>query len=145
MSESAPVIVNSQAVANNKLAERFFEAIFRADRAELLRIFAPDVYWVVPQSAVPPFAGRHQGAEKIADMMLSSVTVTFLPDTVRHRILLSMADENRVIVETNMTAKQASGREYCNFYVFIFECAGGLIREIREHVDTAYAIRFFGE
>ena len=131
-------------VANRKLAERFFEAVFRADRAELLRIFSPDVCWVVPQSAVPPFAGRHHGTEKIADMMLSSVTATFLPNTVRHHILLSMADENRVIVETNMTALQATGREYCNYYVFIFEFEGGLIREIREHVDTAYAIKFFG-
>jgi ketosteroid isomerase-like protein len=131
-------------VSNKKLAERFFEAVFRSDRAELLRIFAPDVCWVVPQSAVPPFAGRHHGAEKIADMMLSSVTATFLPNTVRHHILLSMADENRVIVETNMTAMQATGREYCNYYIFIFECEGSLIREIREHVDTAYAIKFFG-
>lgn len=132
------------AIANNKLAERFFEAIFQADRPELLRIFAPDVSWVVPQSAVPPFAGRHKGAEKIADMMLSAVSGTFESGTVRHRILLSMADEQRVIVETNMTALQASGKEYCNFYVFIFECEGGLIQEIREHVDTAYAIKFFG-
>jgi ketosteroid isomerase-like protein len=139
------MIRSAEAAANQDLAERFFEAIFRADRAELLRIFAPDISWVVPQSAVPPFAGRHQGAEKIADMMLGSVTVTFLPGTVRHHVLLSMADERRVIVETNMTARQASGREYSNFYVFIFECAGGLIREIREHVDTAYAIRFFGD
>lgn len=135
---------STQAIANKKLAERFFDAISSADRAELLQIFAPDINWVVPQSAVPPFAGRHQGAEKIAGMMLDSVSVVFVANTVRHRILLSMADENRVIVETNMTARQAGGAEYCNFYVFIFECGNGLIREIREHVDTAYAIKFFG-
>jgi ketosteroid isomerase-like protein len=70
--------------------------------------------------------------------------MTFLPNTVRHRVLLSMADEHRVMVETNMTAMQGTGREYSNFYVFILECRGGLIREIREHVDTAYAVEFFG-
>jgi ketosteroid isomerase-like protein len=136
----------AQATAiNEQLAEDFFEAIFTADRATLLRVMHPDVIWQVPQSAVPPFAGRHQGAEKIADMMLQSVSATFLPRTVRHRILMSMADERRVIAETNMTAQQANGREYNNFYIFIFECAEGRIREIREHVDTAYAIQFFGQ
>lgn len=133
------------AAGNRRLAERFFEGIFNADRDALLAILAPDAEWVVPKTAVPPYAGRHRGAEHIVDMMLQSVTATFLPHTVRHRILLSMADAQRVIAETNMTATQPDGREYDNFYVFIFECADGRIREIREHVDTVYAIRFFGQ
>jgi len=133
------------AAVNKQLAEDFFEAIFNADRTTLLRIMHAQVVWQVPQSAVPPYAGRHQGAEKIADMMLHSVRETFLPHSVRHRILMSMADAGRVVVETHMTAQQASGREYSNFYVFILECEDERIREIREHVDTAYAVRFFGQ
>lgn len=135
----------AQTVFNSRLAEEFFDAIFHADRAALLRIMQPQVVWQVPQSAVPPYAGRHQGAEKIVDMMLHSVGETFLPHSVRHHILMSMVDDRRVVVETHMTARQASGREYSNFYVFIFECDDGRIQEIREHVDTAYAVRFFGQ
>jgi ketosteroid isomerase-like protein len=129
---------------NKALAEQFFDGILHADRAAMLGIVAPDLVWVVPQSAVPPYAGTHHGAAHIVDMMLHSVSQTFLPGTVRHHILLSVTDGDTVIVETNMKARQPDGREYDNFYVFIFEIRDGVISQIREHVDTAYAVRFFG-
>lgn len=127
-----------------KAVEVFFKAITDADSAAMLALMQPDVEWLVPKTAAPPYGGRHQGAQKIVDMMLLSVKATFLPGTVVHRVLMQMSDEQRVIAETNMTAKQANGREYNNHYVFIFEFRDGLISEIREHVDTAYAVQFFG-
>ena len=129
---------------NKRLAQQFFDGIRRADRAALLAIVDPALVWVVPQSAVPPYAGTHRGAERIVDMMLDSVNRTFLPGTVDHRVLLCLAEGDTVVAETNMKARQPDGREYDNFYVFIFEFENGLIGQVREHVDTAYAIRFFG-
>lgn len=130
-------------IHNRQLAERFFRCITDADREGMLGLTSPDLTWVVPQSAVPPYGGTHHGAVKIVDMMLSSVSRTFLPGTVHHRILMSLAEGDTVVVETNMRARQENGREYDNFYVFIFECRDGLITQIREHVDTAYAVQFF--
>ena len=129
---------------NKQMAQRFFDGIFHADSAALLEIVSPDLVWAVPQSAVPPYAGVHRGAGRIVEMMLDSVRRTFLPGTVRHHVLLCVAEGDTVVAETNMKARQADGREYDNHYVFIFEFENGLISEIREHVDTAYAIRFFG-
>jgi ketosteroid isomerase-like protein len=135
---------NDRANNNTHAVDAFFKAITANDSATMLALMAPEVEWVVPKTAAPPYGGRHRGARKIVDMMLLSVKATFLPGTVIHRVLMQMSDEQRVIAETNMTAKQASGREYNNFYVFIFEFEDGLITEIREHVDTAYAVQFFG-
>jgi ketosteroid isomerase-like protein len=129
---------------NVAAAERFFAAITAADSATMLALLDPQVEWLVPKTAAPPYGGRHRGAQKIVDMMLQSVKATFLPGTVIHNVLMWMSDDTRVIAETNMTARQANGREYNNFYVFIFEFRDGLITEIREHVDTAYAVQFFG-
>lgn len=123
---------------------RFFEAITSADRAAMLALMDPEAEWLVPRTAVAPYAGRHRGAAKIVEMMLHATRATFLPGTVKHRVLAQMSDLNRVIAETEMEARQSNGREYRNFYVFIFEFRDGRIREIREHVDTAYAIQFFG-
>lgn len=123
---------------------RFLEAITRADAGTMLALMHPDVEWVVPKTAVAPYAGRHRGAGKIVEMMVQAVQATFLPGTVVHRVLAQVGDARRIMVETEMTAKQASGREYRNSYVFIFEFRGERIGEIREHVDTAYALQFFG-
>ena len=45
---------------------------------------------------------------------------------------------------TRLTATHLDGRQYDNRYVFVFEFLDGRIAELREHVDTVYAARFFG-
>lgn len=131
-------------VAQEAIVAGFFEAIANGDRETMLALMDPEAQWIVPRTAVAPYAGRHRGAAKIVDMMLQATTATFLPGTVRHRVLTQMSDASRVMAETEMVARQTGGCEYRNFYVFIFEFRDGRICEIREHVDTAYAIQFFG-
>lgn len=47
------------------------------------------------------------------------------------------ADGARVIVEETMTATLPDGRPYKNDYCFVFELENGLIRHVREYMDTA--------
>lgn len=129
---------------NEHLAQRFLRATREADREELLRLFDPDVRWSVPQGAIPPYGGTHQGAEHIADMMLASVGGAFVPGSMSHRVLLTLSDDRHVMMELNLRARTADGREYDNFYVFVFEIRDGRITQFREHVDTRYAAGFFG-
>lgn len=129
---------------NKALARRFFEGLHRADRAALLALVQPDLTWVVPKSAVEPYAGTHDGAEHIVALMLDAVARAFEPGSAHHELLLCLAEGDTVVAETRMTARRPDGAEYDNHYVFIFECRDGRIGQIREHVDTAYAIRFFG-
>jgi ketosteroid isomerase-like protein len=51
-----------------------------------------------------------------------------------------------VIVEETMTATLANGNQYVNEYCLVFELRDGLIRQVREYMDTAKGIRMiFGE
>jgi ketosteroid isomerase-like protein len=130
--------------ANVQLAHRFLAATREGNRDELLEIFDPDLVWVIPKGAIPPYGGTHRGAETIATMMLDSVGRTFLPGSMAHRILLTMGEDRHVMMELNLRARTPDGRDYDNDYVFVFEIGDGRIRELREHVDTRYAAGFFG-
>lgn len=128
---------------NRSLVQAFLEAINTDDRTRMLSLLDEHVLWSVPASAVPPYGGTHQGAELVVDMMLSASRKTFVPGSVRHEILRTVAEADVVVAETRMQARQSDERRYDNQYVFIFTIAHGRITEIREHVDTAYAIQFF--
>lgn len=127
-----------------QMALRFIEHINRGARADLRELFADDVLWVVPKSAVPPYAGEHRGAEHVIDLMLSAVMNSFDANGVKHEVRLALAEDDWVMLETVMRGKHVDGRCYENEYVFLLRLAGDCIVEIREHVDTAYAVRFFG-
>ena len=51
-----------------------------------------------------------------------------------------------VVVEERMRATLADGGRYDNDYCFVFELENGLIRRVREYMDTAKGHRMiFGE
>ena len=130
--------------SNKQIAIDFIQAINNQDRDCLLRLMHDAATWTVPQSAVAPYAGTHQGALIIAEMMLGAVEQAFDADGVCHSIGLCVAERDHVVLETRMTARQPTGNCYENAYVFIFYILDGSIVSIREHVDTAYALQFFG-
>ena len=78
------------------------------------------------------------------DRHLGAVEATFVPGTQRYEIRVMVAEGDHVLAETQLTARAPDGREYRNFYCFVFEMNEGRICEIREHVDTIYAASFFG-
>jgi ketosteroid isomerase-like protein len=128
---------------NKRLARRFFEAIDAGDPRELRTLLRDDVVWVVPRSAPAPYGGRHQGADRIVELMLGAVEGTFVPGTQAYEIRVMVAEDDHVLAETQLSARTPDGREYRNFYCFVFEMNDGRIAEIREHVDTIYAASFF--
>ena len=130
--------------ANKRRVAEFFAALGRADRAALRALVADDLVWVVPRSAIAPYAGRHEGAERILDLMLSAVDGTFEPGSQVAEPTLVVGEGDAVMAEVHMRARSRRGSLYDNWYCFVFELRGGRIREIREHVDTAHAVRFFG-
>lgn len=129
--------------SNKQTAIDFIKAINSRDRDRMLHLMHDAATWTVPQSAVAPYAGTHQGASVIADMMIGAVEQAFDANGVYHDVGLCVAEDDHVVIETRMTARQPTGKRYENAYVFIFYIPDGSIASIREHVDTAYAIQFF--
>ena len=125
------------------LVDAYFSAVSAGDRQRLLEVFAPDLRWRVPQGAIAPYAGLHEGSEHIADMMLGAVGQSFVPGSQQTTIKTKLFGEQVMAVETVMTAETPDQRSYQNSYTFFFEFEDGRIVEIREHVDTRYAADFF--
>jgi ketosteroid isomerase-like protein len=122
----------------------YFDAVGKGDRTRLLELFAPDLRWRVPNGAIEPYAGLHEGAETIVETMLGAVGDAFVPGSQSTEILNLVFGDDLVVAETEMRAKTPAGDEYRNRYCFFFEFHDGRISEIREHVDTRYAANFFG-
>ena len=125
------------------LVSEYFDAVGLGDRERLLAIFTPDVCWRVSQGAIEPYAGRHDGAEPIVELMLSAVTGAFVPGSQKTEILNLLYGDAIAVAETVMRATTPTGEQYRNDYALFFEFREGRICEIREHVDTRYAANFF--
>ncbi len=121
----------------------YFESVGRGDRAALGALFAEDMRWRVPQGAIEPYAGLHEGAQTIIDLMLGAVDHAFVPGSQKTEIKNLVFGDDLAVAETQLHAETADGRKYCNDYTFFFEFEDGRISEIREHVDTRYAANFF--
>jgi ketosteroid isomerase-like protein len=120
----------------------YFAALGRGERAAMRRLVADDLVWVVPRSAPPPFAGAHHGAERVLDLMLGAVEQAFLPGSQQIELTELVGEGELVIAEAHMRARAAHG-DYDNWYCFVVRFREGRIAEIREHVDTITAARFF--
>ena len=123
----------------------YFDAVGKGDQGRLMRLFTTDLRWRVPKGAIKPYAGLHEGAEKIIDMMLGAVSGAFVAGSQKTEILNLVFGDDLAIAETEMRATSPEGQQYRNDYVFCFEFRDGHIAEIREHVDTRYAADFFAE
>lgn len=123
--------------------EAYFTAVSANDATQLGRLLTDDLRWRVPQGAIEPYAGLHEGAQEIIQMMLGAVEHSFVPGSQETEILTTLYGEDLTCVETEMRATTPDGRQYRNDYTFFFEFRDGRISEIREHVDTRYAAEFF--
>jgi len=127
----------------NAMAEAYFRTVCAADAEGLRALFADNIRWRIPQGAIEPYGGTHQGADKIVDMMLGAVDQSFEAGSQRFEVVTTLIGDDVVCKETKMSAIAPDGREYCNDYTFFFVFRDELISEIREHVDTRYAAGFF--
>jgi ketosteroid isomerase-like protein len=131
---------------NKERLRVLLRGIEAGDPGAIESCFIPDAQWVIPRTAPEPYAGRHTGRGKIAEMMVGSIDHTFVPGSVDWRPGLMVGEGEVVMAEANLRAETPDGRTYDNHYVFVaeFDAATGRIAELREHVDTRYAAGFFG-
>jgi uncharacterized protein len=76
------------------------------------------------------------GREQIGRMFGTEVWKFFVAD-VAIDFRGVHADGNTVVIEQRMRATLANGNAYDNDYCFVLELENGLIRRVREYMDTA--------
>ena len=108
------------------------------DVRRIAAVFTPDAEWIAPQGNATAVALHHAdhmiGAEQIARFIAVEMHKLFQNIDVQFRGIHAAGDT--VIVEERMRATLPRGEVYDLEYCFVFELDGGLIRLVREYMDT---------
>jgi len=103
-------------------------------------MFTEDAEWLAPNGNATAVALNRPshivGRDQIAQTFGKDIWKLFAADVkVEFRGVYGEGDI--VIVEHRMQATLANGNAYDNDYCFVFEVEDGLIRRVREYMDTA--------
>lgn len=116
------------------------------DPERVSAVFTTDAEWLAPPDNATALAvdGTHHliGRDRIVQFLTSEFGRVFVDDVaVEFRGVF--ADGNTVVVEEHMEATLAHGGHYENDYCFVFELEGGLIKRVREYMDTKRGADWF--
>jgi ketosteroid isomerase-like protein len=131
------------------LVKGVWQAFSTRDPEQIAPYFHEDAQWLAPAAngTAVALGGSHR-------MIGRAAIVTFISHDFGRLFAENVsidfrgfyADGDTVIVEETMTATLANGNQYVNEYCFVFELRDGLIRQVREYMDTAKGTRMiFGE
>ena len=123
---------------NKQVVRDQFAAMERQDADAQRALMTDDVRWWVPQSAAE-FAGiaRPLAGKEAVFGLIGNPGAYF--SEMHWTIDQVVAERDHVAVHAHMQGRTASGNDYLNHYHWLYRLEGGLIAEIWEHVDTAYA------
>ena len=134
------------ALTSKQLVVNAWQAFATRDPGQVRAVFAPDAEWLAPPGNATALAldGEHHlvGRERIVQFLTSDFGRVFVAGvSVDFRGFY--ADGDTVIVEERMQATLAHGGHYDNDYCFVFELENGLIKRVREYMDTQRGARWF--
>ncbi|MGO1051897.1 nuclear transport factor 2 family protein [Crossiella sp. CA198] len=123
-----------------EIVRQAWQTFSTRDRDRIAAVFTPDAEWLAPAGNATARAldiTHHMiGREQIADFLAVDFPRLFTSDiAITFRGFHTAGDT--VIVEETMTATLADGSHYANDYCLVFEVHNGLIRRVREYLDTA--------
>lgn len=117
-----------------------WQAFASRDPERIAAVFAEDAEWLAPPGNATARAmqsSHHMiGRARIAHFIAVEFGTLFCSD-VESRIHGMYADGDTVVVEQSLSATLSNGRHYENDYCLVFEIENGLIRRVREYMDTA--------
>jgi uncharacterized protein (TIGR02246 family) len=127
-------------IDNRAVVQAAWRAFATHDAEQIAAFFTEDAEWLAPAgnaTAVALDAPSHMiGRQAITHFLAHEFSRLFVSD-VAVDFRGFYVDGDRVVVEETMTATLANGNAYRNDYCFVFELRDGLIRGVREYMDTA--------
>jgi ketosteroid isomerase-like protein len=133
----------SDVETNKQVVRDQIAAMGRQDAVAQGALMTDDVRWWVPQSAVEAAGIARPLAGKTAVLGLLAGAGAFFSES-HFSIDQVVAEDDHVAVHMHMQGRTASGKDYLNYYHFLYRLEGGRIAEVWEHVDTAYAYARMG-
>ncbi|MCK2217020.1 nuclear transport factor 2 family protein [Actinomadura sp. ATCC 31491] len=109
-------------------------------------LFTPDAEWLAPPGNATALAldGTHHliGRDRIVRFLTEEFPAVFVDD-VSVTFTGVHADGDTVVAEARLRATLAHGGHYDNEYCFVFELESGLVRRVREYMDTQRGAAWF--
>ena len=122
---------------NQELVRSFVETLSSGDLGRLAPLFHEDAVWTVCATGIPG-AGSHPGRRVILEEFLGPVRGMFQPGEPKLEITNVVANDRWVAFEATGRGSFRSGTPYENHYSFWLELDGGIVRTLREYMDSQY-------
>ena len=90
------------------------------------------------------FAGTLKGKDQIMNDLFNVLGDQLEGTGISLEIKQLIAEGDKVVAEMQGTARSVSGKDYNNTYNIILTVKDGLIREMREYLDTELVTEVFG-
>ncbi|MEV4353795.1 nuclear transport factor 2 family protein [Nonomuraea sp. NPDC049625] len=134
------------AASNKQLIIDAWRVFATRDADRVRDVFAPDAEWLAPAGNATSRAidGTHHliGRDRIVRFLTEEFATVFV-DNVSIEFAGFYADGGTVVVEMRLQATLAHGGHYDNEYCFIFELESGLVKRVREYMDTQRGAAWF--
>jgi ketosteroid isomerase-like protein len=126
---------------NKETVRQFLDALVNDDSATMRPLVSDTVTWWVPQSAATTFGlGRRLDGWENVPWFGGDGWKGFKPGSSKVTIHHLLADDDLVSAHYNRESLRLNGSLYDNEYNMLFRFEDGLIAEVWEIVDTAYAL-----
>ena len=126
---------------NKQRVRELMDAMSQGRVAPLFEAMAEDVTW--RWMGVDQWSRTFEGKQLVVEKLFGGATETLGPSS-RIEVHRLHADADCVVIEHTGRNELPDGRRYDNNYCWIFRFQDGLIREVREYMDTQLVTETFG-
>src|SRR5690242_10314087 len=123
---------------SKSVIQSYVAALEAGDEATVRSLFAEDASWTLAAGDLP-ISGTWQGRDAILGEFLATALAHYQPGSIQLEITGLTAEDDRVVLQWTSRARTVSGRPYENGCIGVFVVRDGLIRSVREYMDTLYA------
>ena len=126
---------------NLEIVQNGYQKFGSGDVEGLLKLFADNIKWTVPEIENAPFAGSRQGIDSVGEFFGQ---LSAAEDITSFEPTEFIASDDRVVVLGTSTATvRETGRTYSTDWVHVFRLENGKVTEFNEFFDNAAATRAF--
>ena len=126
---------------NLEIVKTGYQKFGSGDVEGLLKLFASDIKWTVPEIENAPFGGSRQGIDNVGEFFKQLSGAEDITEFVPVEFISS---GDRVVVLGKSTATvRETGRTYSTDWVHVFGLRDGKVTEFAEFFDNAAATRAF--
>jgi ketosteroid isomerase-like protein len=129
-----PAAPLSRADRDREVVLRFFDLRFQ-DPDGARQVVAEDAVWVIPGAL--PMSATYTGRDEIFDKYLGHHTDDF--EYVTSKVTRTISENGVVVVEYHASGRTRKGRDYDTMYYYVVDVEDGLIRRVRQSLDTLYS------